>query len=427
MKLIYRLALRLTMVIIPLLSLWGVLFYWAMVDEINDEADDSLEDYASMIMTRHLAGEPLPPLNSGSNNHYHLRTVDADYAAATPHLAFRDGNYYIPEKQESEPARVLTTLFCTMEGQWLELEVAMPTFEKEDLFETLLGWIVFLYLLLMLFVVALTMWVIHSGMQPMYRLLQWIDTYTPGRKTPPFENPTDITEFCNLNEAVRQMTGRSEELYERQKQFIGNASHELQTPLAVLGNRMEWMLDTMQLNEEQMGEVVRMLQTQRHLVRLNRNLLLLTKIDNGQFPDSKPIDLVRLIADEQALLDEIYADRSIRCRLLLPDRCVVEMNDSLASVLISNLLRNAYLHSPEGATVEVRLEGCRLIISNDGDQPLDGKRIFERFYQGRKCEGSTGLGLALARAVAESYRFTLSYEYSGGRHHFKVDGLVVQR
>ncbi len=427
MKLIYRLALRLTMVVIPLLSLWGVLFYVAMVDEINDEADDSLEDYASLIMTRHLAGEPLPLLNSGSNNHYQLRVVDADYAVATPHLAFRDANYYIPEKQESEPARVLTTLFRTMEGQWLELEVAMPTFEKEDLLETLLGWIVFLYLLLMFFVVTLSMWVIHRGMQPLYRLLQWIDTYTPGRRIPLFEDPTDITEFCHLNEAVRQMTGRSEDLYDRQKQFIGNASHELQTPLAVLGNRMEWMLDTMQLNEEQMGEVIRMLQTQRHLVRLNRNLLLLTKIDNGQFPDSQPIDLVRLITDEQVLLDEVYADRSIRCRLLLPDRYVVTMNDSLASVLISNLLRNAYLHSPEGALVEVQLEGCRLIISNDGEQSLDSSRIFERFYQGSKREGSTGLGLALARAVAESYRLALDYEYRNGRHRFKIDGLIVQR
>ena len=76
MKLLYRLALRLTVVLVPLLVLWAALFYYATVDEIHDEADDSLEAYSYMIMTRHLAGETLPPLNNGSNNSYQLRQVD---------------------------------------------------------------------------------------------------------------------------------------------------------------------------------------------------------------------------------------------------------------------------------------------------------------------------------------------------------------
>lgn len=420
MKLTYRVALHLLWVLIPLLALWTGFFYAAMVDEINDETDDALEAYAEQIMVRHLAGAPLPSSGDGSNNSFELREVDAAYARMQPHVRFYDREVYIAEKREYEPSRVLMSIFRGTNERWFELTVSTPTFEREDLLETILGWIIFLAALLLITGVALTMWVFRRSMEPLYQLLHWLDEYLPGHTTREVPNNTTITEFCRLNEAARQMSHRSEELYERQKQFIGNASHELQTPLAVLGNRLEWMLNEMQLDEAQMAEVMRLLQTQRHLVRLNRNLLLLTKIDNGQFPESVQVDLVALLRNEQEMLAEIYEEREIVCRMLLPDSYVVMMNESLASVLVTNLMRNAYLHSDRGAAIEVQLHGGVLEISNDGAEPLDADRIFERFYQGSKREGSTGLGLALVRAVAEAYGLSVGYRYSEGRHRFRI-------
>ena len=120
-------------------------------------------------------------------------------------------------------------------------------------------------------------------MLPLYELLHWLDSYAPGREVAPVPNDTSITEFRRLNVAAQQAVDRSEELFERQKQFIGNASHELQTPLAVLGGRMEYLLDCADLDEETTGEIIQMRRTLDHIVRLNKTLLLLTKIDNGQF------------------------------------------------------------------------------------------------------------------------------------------------
>ncbi len=420
MKLITRIALRLSLILLPLLALWAGLFYFTLVDEINDETDDALEDYAEGIIVRMLAGEPLPQPNSGSNNSYTITPVDAEYVSLRPRLDYYDAEVYIPEKRETEPARVLVMLFRDDGGAYYELRVATPTFEREDLLRTILGWIVLLYMLLLVTIVGVTLWVLHRSMRPLYELLRWLDRYTPGSRMRFVPTETAVTEFRRLHVAAQQAVNRSEEVFERQNQFIGNASHELQTPLAVLGGRMDWLLNHTELTEEQMGEVMQMKQTLNRLVRLNKTLLLLTKIENDQFPDCSEVDLVAMLRDEQALYDEVFATRRLQVRMELPGRFVVRMNESLASVLVTNLLRNAYRHTPEGGSICIRIEGRSLCVENDGDRPLDTKHLFDRFHRESSAEGSTGLGLALVHAVAERYALEVAYRYESGRHRFTV-------
>ncbi|MBQ2019063.1 MAG: sensor histidine kinase, partial [Alistipes sp.] len=164
MNLFTRIVRRLAIVLVLLMTLWAALFYFAMVDEIRDEADDALEDYSALIISRVLAGRELPQSGDGSNNTYTLMPISQQEAAQRPRLEYFDENVYIADKREEEPARVVVTIFENAEGKYYELRVATPTFEKEDLFESVLIWIVVLYVVLLAVVLGVTMLIFYGGM-----------------------------------------------------------------------------------------------------------------------------------------------------------------------------------------------------------------------------------------------------------------------
>lgn len=110
MKLSHLVLWRLSLALIVVLSVWAGLFYMAVMEEVNDEVDDSLEDYSEQLIIRALQGEEMPAANNGSNNQYYLYEVSKEYALSYPQITYRDEMVYITEKKEEEPARVLITI-----------------------------------------------------------------------------------------------------------------------------------------------------------------------------------------------------------------------------------------------------------------------------------------------------------------------------
>ena len=423
MKLVYRILLHLSWALSLLLAALAVLFYFTLIDEINDEVDDALEARAEVIVKRVLAGRELPVPADDGNNGYFLHEVSPQYAAAQHHERYSDEEIFIPERDDKEPARVLRKVFRDGAGQWRELTVMTPTIEKDDLRESILRWMVCLYLFLLLMILLVTVIVLYRTMRPLYALLRLLDGYTVGARNAPLAVETSVTEFRKLNDAARRYAELAESSFERQKQFIGNASHEMQTPLAVCRNRLEMLVDDAHaLTGEQLGEIAKVQRTLDYLVRLNRSLLLLSKIDNGQFPEAEEVDVNALVRRTAEDMEEIYAYRSMRFALVDEGPLTARMNPSLAGSVVANLLKNAFVHGDEGGEVTVRVAPRRFTVCNSGaGGPLDAGRIFDRFYQGTKKEGSTGLGLAVVDAVCRLYWLKVSYSYKEGRHCFAVD------
>lgn len=420
MKLFHLVLWRISLALIVVLTVWAGFFYMAVVEEVNDEVDDTLEDYSEGLIIRALSGEDMPTASNGSNNQYYLYEVSESYAASHPQITYRDEMVFITEKSETEPARVLITIFRTEDERYMELVVYTPTIEKLDLLRAILGWIIFLYVLLLLIILSINIWVFRKNMKPLYVLLKWLDSSQLGKKNELLENTTKITEFRKLNAATMAFAERGEKLFEQQKTFIGNASHEMQTPLAICRNRLEMLMEDETLTEHQLNELIKTHQTLENLTRMNRSLLLLCKIENGQFADTRSVCLNDILAHYLGDYKEVYAYRNITVTVTTDSSFCVEMNDSLVSVLVTNLLKNSFVHNIDGGFIYIKITANTFEISNTGEKPLDRERIFERFYQGQKKEGSTGLGLALVDSICKANHLKIDYTYVENRHIFTI-------
>ena len=421
MKLFYRVLIHLLTGIVVVLSGWAVCFYFAIVDEINDEIDDSLEDYSELIIIRSLAGKELPSSDSGSNNQYFLREVSEAYVRTRERIRYQDTMVYIAEKKETEPARILTTIFRNDAGQYYELSVSTPTIEKQDLRESIFYLLIGLFVILLVTILIINIWVFYRSMKPFYVLLHWLGDYRLGQTHKPLYNPTHTSEFQKLNDTVVRFAQHSEEVFQQQKQFIGNASHEIQTPLAVCRNRLEILMEDETLTEQQLGEIIKTYETLEYVSKLNKSLLLLSKIDNHQYSETSKVCLNDILHSLIPDFEEVYAFKEVSLSLEENARLCADMNEVLATVLMTNLLKNAFVHNVEDGSIRITINRDSICFSNTGTLvALDEKRVFERFYQGNKKEGSTGLGLAIANAVCRQFKLELKYVFKDGMHQFWV-------
>lgn len=421
MKLVYKITLTLIVPLVVTLGLWGWLSYRTMERKIHADTDMILKEYSDAIIARKLSGMELPERFNGAYNTYYIKEVSPEYAAQNPAVEYGEAEVSLKTQEEFASSRIRKQIFKDKDGQYYEISVSLPTFEQETLVEHVLWWTGVLFVALLIALLAIGILVINYNLKPFKALMDWMDRYVPGHVGEPVPDNTDVLEFRKLAATVQKAVDRFEHEYEERRIFIGNASHELQTPLAVCSNRIELMLDRPGLDEDIAGELVKLHRSMQHLIRLNRTLLLLSKIENGQFPETVDVDLGAMIRDGISLNDEIYSYKSIASVLEEDGTLISCMNEQMASVLVNNLLKNAYVHSPDGGKVLVTVNENGFSVRNSGTAALDRSRIFSRFYlPGGRKEGSTGLGLALAYTVCDRNGMELSYDFVDNHHIFSV-------
>ena len=421
MKLVYKITLTLIVPLVVTLGLWGWLSYRTMERKIHADTDMILKEYSDAIIARKLSGMELPERFNGAYNTYYIKEVSPEYAAQNPAVEYGEAEVSLKTQEEFASSRIRKQIFKDKDGQYYEISVSLPTFEQETLVEHVLWWTGVLFVALLIALLAIGILVINYNLKPFKALMDWMDRYVPGHVGEPVPDNTDVLEFRKLAATVQKAVDRFEHEYEERRIFIGNASHELQTPLAVCSNRIELMLDRPGLDEDIAGELVKLHRSMQHLIRLNRTLLLLSKIENGQFPEIVDVDLGAMIRDGISLNDEIYSYKSIASVLEEDGTLISCMNEQMASVLVNNLLKNAYVHSPDGGRVLVSVNENGFSVRNSGTAALDRSRIFSRFYlPGGRKEGSTGLGLALAYTVCDRNGMELSYDFVDNHHIFSV-------
>ena len=149
--------------------------------------------------------------------------------------------------------------------------------------------------------------------------------------------------------------------------------------------------------------------------------MLLCKIDNGQFEGRTRIDIKAATLKTLDDLKAVYEHKHITVSTDMDAAPMAEMDESLAGILLGNLLKNAFIHNTAGGTISVKTDGRTLTIANTGAATkLDDSKIFERFYHSADKKSSTGLGLSLVKAICNLYGFDLKYSFVDGKHTFSI-------
>jgi signal transduction histidine kinase len=255
--------------------------------------------------------------------------------------------------------------------------------------------------------------------RPFYETLDQLKAYQVDRNESIVHKTTDISEFNDLNATVAKLTQRSRKAYLDQKEFIENASHELQTPIAIFQSKLDTLMQASALSDTDASTISELEATASRMARLNKNLLLISKIDNHQFETRETINIQDVVKHLLTHLDAISSTQGISIATQISPY-MVHANRTLVEILISNLLNNAVRHNISGGHIRVELREGVLQISNSGDaHPRDPARMFARFGKDSNNSESTGLGLAIAKDICKVQGFELNYSYNG-EHIFTV-------
>lgn len=417
-NLLTSIILRTTITITIILSVWASLVFFAIINEVNDEIDDSLDLYCDYLISQKKQGKEIIETQTNSNNVFFITPVDINTALSNQKSYYRDTMIYLYDKMETEPARALTQYFIDEENRAYKIEIFTSTIEKKDLIETIAWWLFTLALILLLTIIIVYVWIYKKSMKPLYLLLNWQKNYNLGKKNQPLPQMSSIKEFQELYIATNQSTQRVEKAFEEQKNFIGNASHEIQTPLAISINRLENILNQ-DISEELAEEIVKTISTLEHLTRLNKTLLLLTKIENNQFLEKENLSLASIVNNSMEVFKEIYEYKSIKVSIEVESDLNVNINKTLCEVLINNLIKNAFIHNIENGEISIKIYSNKIVFSNTSkSNELDAEKIFQRFFKESSSNSSIGLGLSLVKSICNNNNIKLDYYWQNNLHNF---------
>jgi len=231
----------------------------------------------------------------------------------------------------------------------------------------------------------------------------------------------DIQEFRELNDVLIKMTEKMRKDYRNLKEFTENASHEIQTPLALINGRVEQLIQQKNFSEEQMYWIQEIYNSSIRLSKLNQALLLLSKIENEQFHETKSVNFNELIKNKVSEYEDVLTHKQIELIIVQSSILAIEMNLDLADVLVTNLISNAIRHNMSNGKIKVYLNEREVRLENTG-YPIknDSEQMFERFKKGQNQSGSLGLGLAIVKKICNNYNLNIKYDIRESIHTISI-------
>jgi len=394
-------------IIIFLLSV--VAFYFAIRFIVIDQVDSDLRieerEIETYVKEHNALPEPIPVKDqkisySPSGDHSHKKRLTT-----------------IAIKGERDSFRILQFGITVNEKNYVAT-VAKSLEGTDDLANSILLISLATILLIMGASLIINRVLLKRLWQPFYNSLDVLRNFRVDKKQSLDFPSTQIDEFTFMNQTIQKTTNQAQQEYSLLKEFTENASHEMQTPLAIIRSKLDLLIQDENLSEGQSKTMQSAYSAIEKLSRLNQSLLLLAKIENNQFAETTNINLKQKLEEKLDAFHELWQNQNISVSSSLGD-ATVSLNNELTDILLNNLLSNATRHNFSNGSIKIVLKEKILEISNSSkEKELNSKQMFLRFFSQDKKSRYNGLGLSIIKQICDVSGFTIRYLFTGNEHRF---------
>jgi len=332
----------------------------------------------------------------------------------------RDTVIYYPDKQKSLPFKILTSELHWNNKTYQVTTYVSSTEIKHLIIKVFLGESL-LFVLLLVAIVILNRRSSRLLWKPFFSTMKKVNEYDITRtQSLTLQSKTGTTEFDELNTVITNLINKVKAAYFNQKQFVENASHEIQTPLSIIRSKLELLINQPHLTEKNASLLGDITDATNRLSQMNKTLLLLSKIENNQFPETEAVNISKMV---ERILNNltIYYDNFPQVESEIQENLILNANHSLAEILISNIIKNAIEHNQSNGKIIIHLSPSHLLIKNTGPSlQTNAELLFERFRKDSHQTKTTGLGLALVKQICTLYNYLVTYKYHDGWHQIEI-------
>ncbi|MCB9304122.1 MAG: HAMP domain-containing histidine kinase [Lewinellaceae bacterium] len=416
MNLITKTTLLYLLVALLVFGFGGVVTYVLVENEVRKETDFALRDNLNQVSEELAEGIPLSVLKRGK-----VDISDLGEMARDTFFIYSDTLAPHPYLEGvMEPYRKLTAV-RKVGARYYGFSITDVFIETDDIYDVVVEIMSRLFLILGVAMLFFSFLITRLLFRPFQQTLQQIRSFRL-KEAEPLQLPDTTTkEFRQLNTFLTQMAAKARRDYLAVKEFSENASHEMQTPLAVAQGKLDLLLETQGLSDEQLTLVQAIQQSIGKLSKLGKALQLLTKIDNQEFSSQAPVNFSRITEASLEHFSELATLKDLQMSSRIEPNVQISVDPVLADILVGNLLKNAIRHNGQGGWIAVELTSEKLVVRNSGKPPrVPTEQLFGRFQKSHATDGSLGLGLAIVKKIADASQFTVDYQFSEGAHQLTV-------
>lgn len=399
--------------VLPVFMAAGVVSFFTLSWVFDHETDEKLLSSQAEIESYVLANDTLPIFFQTVFDRWYAEPMPDGSMKNISGQTFSDTTLFNKFEQEQEPFRQLRFLVVVRGQPWL-VSVSASTVEHHDLVLLLAVLLATIFGLLLLVMLWVNRVVSRQVWQPFFETLEKVRRFRLAGHTPLTLSPSSVEEIQELNTTLENFAHQVRREYHTVKKFTENASHELQTPLAVIQSKVEMLFQDDTLSEMQAQQINIIGQSTRRMTRLNQSLLLLSKIENHQFSEPKTVHLKPLLEKRLVWLEDFIAEKGLKLQTDLAEKAL-DINPFLAETLVTNLLTNAIKHNLTGGWLRVAMNANSLIVENSAAPPEGSVTdLTARFARGNPHSEGVGLGLAMVLEICEQQGFGIEMAFEQG-------------